>query len=451
VSGAGQTERLPVDFWLYFGGQFTSTLGSSFTQYALPLLIYQLTGSAASLGAGMAVTFLPYLLFGLVIGAISDRIDRKRMMIGTDLARAALIALLPALSALGALSLGWVYGVTFVQSTLRIFFDAGEFAAIPSLVASRQLVTANGRIQASFSVARVAGPVLAGIVAAATSVVDVLVVDAATFAVSALSLLAIRRSFNDVPAKDHPGAGQRGRALARALAAEVGEGLRYVWRHPVLRNISVMMALINLFGSTTNAQLVYYAKAHLAAGNREVGYLFAAGGVGVVVLSPLAGVLRRHWRFSVVALGCLVIDGLCEIGLGLTDVYWPALVLWAAYSGVGVLFNINTLSLRQEIVPNRLLGRIISLAGVLAWSAIPVGTLAGGFVVDAVGSAPVYVGIGVITVLTALAFSRTALGRAERYLPGGELSRADRAAAPADPGTPAPRPDRGPAGRTPRP
>ncbi len=418
--------RLPSDFWLYFVGQLTSSLGSSFTRFALPLLVFQLTGSAANLGIAMAVTFLPYLLFGLVIGAISDRVDRKRMMVSTDVVRGLLIAVIPALSASGVLAVGWIYAVSFLQSTLGIFFDSGEFAAVPSLVAKEQLVTANGRIQSSFSAAGIVGPILAGLLVSIAPVADVLIVDAATFGVSAASLLLIRRSFNEVPAKDHPGAGQRGRALIRALIAEVREGLRYVWRHPILRNISIMMAVINLFGSTVYAQLVFYAKDQLHATTSGLGYLFAAGGLGVVLISPLSGPLRRRWPFSAVALSCLVIDGLCVVGMGFVSAYWLGIALWALYSGVGILFNINTLSLRQEIVPNRLLGRIMSLAGVLAWSAIPIGTLIGGFVIDAIGRVgPVYVAIGIVTVVVALAFSRSPLGHAQRYLPGGDLEMRD--------------------------
>lgn len=410
--------RLPKDFWWYFAGQATSTLGSSFTRFALPLVIFQLTGSATSLGVATAVTFLPYLLFGLVIGAITDRVDRKRMMIGTDLGRAVLVALLPLLSMLGVLQIGWIYGVMFAQSTLRIFFDAGEFAGVASLVAKDQLVAANGRIQASFSAAQVVGPVLAGVLVTVVPTVDLLLADATSFAISAALLAVIRRSFNEIPAKEHPGAGQRGRALARSLTAETGEGLRYVWRHPVLRNISIMMAIVNLFGATATAQLVFFSKHQLHSSNGEIGYLYAAGGAGVIVLSLLAGPLRKRWRFSVVALTALTLDGLSTVGLGLTSMYGLALVLWALSNGLGVLFNINTLSLRQQIVPNRLLGRVMSIASVLAWSAIPIGSVAGGIIVSATGDVgAVYVAIGAVTAAIAVGFSRTALGYAERYLP----------------------------------
>jgi MFS family permease len=196
--------------------------------------------------------------------------------------------------------------------------------------------------------------------------------------------------------------------------------------HPVLRSISAMMAIINLISSTTYAQLVLFAKERLSATDSQVGLLYSAGSIGVVVLSLLAGRLRRHLPFSRVALGALTLDGLMVLAMSLTHWYWLALPLWAAASGLGILFNINTGSLRQQIVPNELLGRIISIAGVLAWSAIPLGTLLGGLAIQQTGSvALVYGVIGALVVLVALAFSFSPVGRAERYLepePAGQTA-----------------------------
>src|SRR5919206_4818737 len=157
---------LNSDFWTFWTGQTLSNLGSSFTQFALPLLIFKLTGSALNLGLATAATFLPYLLFGLLIGAWVDRVDRKRLMIGTDVLRALIIALIPFLAALHILTVWWIYGLGFISSTLTIFFTSAEFAAIPSLVSQDDLVAANGRIQASYSAATVIGPLLAGVLVA---------------------------------------------------------------------------------------------------------------------------------------------------------------------------------------------------------------------------------------------------------------------------------------------
>ena len=401
--------RISADFAKFWLGQTISNLGSSVTLFALPLLVFKLTGSPLNLGVTMATSFVPYLLFGLVIGAWVDRLERKRLMIATDVARALLIAVIPVLADAGALSVGWIYAVAFLQSTLTIAFDAAEFAAIPSLVSSKDdLVTANGRIQASYSAAQVAGPLLAGLLIAVVSVQQVFWVDALSFLLSAASLALVRRRFN---------VERDGEAEPRRIFKDVADGLRYVLGHPVLRSISAMMAIINLISSTVFAELVLFAKDRLAATDTEVGLLYSAGSIGVVVLSLAAGRLRRRLPFSKVALGALVLDGALILALSMTRWYWLALPFWALSSGFGILFNINTGSLRQQIVPNEMLGRVISIAGVLAWSAIPLGTLVGGYVIERTGDvALVYGVIGGLVIAVALLFSMSPVGHAERYL-----------------------------------
>ena len=395
-----------VDFWKFWTGQVISVLGSSFSQFAVPLLIFKLTHSAINLALTMAAEFLPYLLFGLVIGAWVDRLDRKRLMIVVNVGMAIATGSIPFMAGIGHLSIAWIYGAIFISQTLFIFFSSAEFAAIPSLVESDDLVTANGRIQASYFAATVLGPLLAGAAVAFLQVVDLMIVDAVSFLVSAVALLLVRRSFNAVEKRE-----------PTKIRHDVVEGLRYVLSQPVLRNISAMMALVNLVSITATAQLVLYAKERLHATNSEIGLLFAAGGAGVVVFSLLAGRLRKRWSFSKVALGSLMASGVVTLVFAFTPVFWLAVPIWFL-GGVAGLFNINTSSLRQAIVPNQMLGRVMSIASVLAWSAIPLGSLAGGFAIQATHNVTlVYAAIGVLTFLIPLGFSFTALGRAEQYLP----------------------------------
>src|SRR5215217_5065869 len=411
MSAASTSDRPSLDFWKFWAGQTISNLGSSFTNFALPLLIFKLTGSALNLAIASATTFVPYLLFGLPIGAWVDRLDRRRLMIVTDLLRALIVGSIPVLAAFDALSVWHIYLAAFLASTLGIAFDAAQFAAIPSLVGTGDLVTANGRILASYSAAGVLGPPIAGFLVARTSAEFTLTLDAASFVVSAVSLLLIQRSFNtsELPKE------------ASSIRRDVIEGLRYVLGHPVLRNISLMMAMINFLGSTTVAQLIFFAKERFDASDQQVSWLFSAGSAGVIVLSLAAGPLRHRYSFSRVALTALVLDGLLTILFAAVDSYWLALLIWAVISGCGILFNINTGSLRQAIVPNQLLGRVISIAGVLAWSAIPLGTLTGGLAITSTGNvALVYAVIGVLTVIIPLLFALTPLGHAERYMPGSE-------------------------------
>ena len=371
------------------------------------MIVFKLTGSALALGATLAIYTAPQLLFGLAIGAWTDRTDRKRLMIVVDLLSAATIASIPIAYGAGLLSLWWIYAVAFVSSTLSIFFAAAEFGAIPSLVDSTELVSANGRIQASFAAAAVLGPLAAGALLVFVSVETILLLDAASFVVSAAMLSVIARAFNAPVTK-----------RATSIRQDIVEGLRYVLAHPVLRNISLMMALINMVGATVFAELVLFAKQVLRAEDSEVGLLFAAGGAGVVVLSLAAGPLRKRWSFGNVALGALMLSGLLTVGLAYTTSLWIAVVLWAIVSGLGILFNINTGSLRQAVVPNHMLGRVISIAMVLAWSANPIGALVGGVLIERTGDVRlIYAVIGALTFLIAFVFRvASPLGHAERYL-----------------------------------
>jgi len=396
------------DFWRFWVGQTISNLGSSFTLFALPLLVFKLTGSPLNLGLITAFEFLPYLFFGLILGAWVDRVDRRRMMIATDVARAVVIASIVVLAGLDMLAVWWIYAVGFINSTLKICFDAGEFAAIPSLVGSDDLIKANGLIQASYSAALFFGPLMAGALLAVAPIQTVLLFDALSFLASALMLALVRSSFNTT------GGGEE---TLTSLRQDVVEGLRYVLSHPILRNISIMMALINFLAATTQTQLVLFAKERFGASDAQVGFLYSAGALGIVVLSLAAGPVRERVSFSKAALGGLMVYGLLITGLPFTGRFWLALPVWALACGFGIFFNINTSSLRQAIVPNQLLGRIMSIAAVLAWSAIPLGSLLGGLAIEWTQNvALVYGTIGLLVFLVAVSFSFTALGRAEFYL-----------------------------------
>ena len=403
------------DFWRFWVGETISAFGSSFTQFAIPLLVFKLTGSAIYLAASAALFTVPHLLFGLLIGAWTDRTDRRRLMIVTDVLSMAAVGSVPVAALAGVLSVWWILAVVFITSTLGIFFEAAAFGAIPSLVDQADLVTANGRIQATFAGASVLGPLVAGALLVVLPVDQLLVVDAATFVVSAVALSLIRRPFN----------GPLTARRSTTIRQDIVEGLRYVLRHPVLRNISAMMALVNLVSVTAFAQLVLLAKERYAATDSEIGLLFAAGGVGVVLFSLAAGPLRKRWSFGNVALGALMVSGLLTIALAYAPTFLVAVACWGLSSGLGTMFNINTGSLRQAIVPNQMLGRIITIAMVLAWSANPIGAIGGGFAVERTHDVQlVYAVIGVLTFLIPLYFRLfSPLGHAERYLatPAGSV------------------------------
>jgi MFS family permease len=395
-----------ANFWMYWSGQTVSTLGSSFTTVVLPLQVFQLTHSAISLAVTVAVSVLPYLLLGLVIGAWVDRVDRKRLMILTDIARAAVIASVPVAAASGHLTVWWIYGVSFLTATLSIGFDAANFAAIPSLSGPDDLVRANSRIQASYSVARTVGPFVAGLLIALAPPARLLLLDAASFLVSSASLALVHTSFNAA----------RPSQAGASIGQDVADGLRYVLRHPVLRSIVVLLLVINFFGPSVGAQLVYFAKETLGATDRQVGFLYAAASAGTVLFSLVSQRLARRWSLGSVALAGLALEGLAIVAFALVHVYWAALSLWALRGGADVLFLIGTYSLTQRMVPNELLGRVITFVRVLTWSTASVGAILGGLAIARMQTAvPVYATIGFTVFAAALISICTPLGRAGQY------------------------------------
>jgi MFS family permease len=401
--------RLKGDFWKFWSGQTISTLGSSFTSFALPLLIYKWTGSALNLSFTVVATVLPYLLFGLVIGAWADRVDRKRLMVWADLWRMLGIASIPLAAVFGLLTVLWIYAVAFINSALSICFDAANFAAIPNLMHRDDLVRANGYIQASYSTAKVAGPLLAGLLILIVPLPMLLLVDAASFLVSAGSLMLISSSFNRVTTE---------RKATTSIRCDVLEGLRYVMGHPISRSITLLLLLINFLMPTTGAQLVLFAKQWYGASDTQLGLLYASSGIGTALFAITAHRLRKRLPFGAFILGSLMLEGLFTALPALTHEYWFFLLCWLLRGGVDALFIVGTYSLTQEIVPNDMLGRVLAFTRVLTWSTASVGALLGGVAIEQTKNVGlVYSAIGLLVFFASCTFALTPLRATERFIP----------------------------------
>jgi hypothetical protein len=410
---------LSLDYWLFWVGFAVSSLGSAFTGFALPLLIFKLTGSAVNLGLATAINYLPYPFLGLLVGAWVDRANRKLVLTITTLLNGMTIGSIPLMAAAGHLTLTWIYGALIVQATTRLFTTAAAAAAVPSLVPSNRLMYANGLTQATNSTMMVVGPLLAAGLAALLPLTSLMAVDALSYLFPVAGLMLVRRSFN------LPREAGRDR---QSLRADIAEGVKFIFHHPVLRNISLMMIAVNFFSLIVPTQLVFYAKVALHASNSQVGLLFAANALGVAVLALVAAPLRRHISVSRLLLGLLGLQGIITIVMAQIHIFWVVLPLAAAWNGLGAVFTINTTSLRQSLAPNHLLGRVVMTAGVMGASVVPLGALAGAFAIDRTGSISlVFSGIGVAILLLAVGFSFTALGQAERYLPAEVQSKRARA------------------------
>lgn len=396
-----------MDFWKYWLGQLVANFGSAFVTFATPLLIYRLTGSAINLSLSVVFSFLPYIMFGLLIGAIVDRVGRKKLMITTSIARGVLMATIPILSLAGLLTVWWLYGIMFVNGTLTIAFQGAEFVAVKSIVPEKMLLTANARIQSSFQAAQFLGPVFGGlIVGAGVSIPAIFSIVAFTYLISAVSLALIRTEF--------------GRALAhvrKRIRSEITEGLRYTFSHPVLRHITILAALVNFFVVTTFAELVIFAKHQYGASSAHIALLYACEPLGAAVMTFLAVRTRRYVSFSVATLGAFMSYGALIFLFAQLRSYWAAIPVWIVASGLPFAFSVHTVSLRQKIVPDHLLGRVMTVAQTLAWCGFSIGAIAGGVAITATHNVSlVYAAVGLIIFMITSVFWFTPLGRADQYL-----------------------------------
>ena len=365
--------------WL---AKLVSSLGSQITFVALPLAaVLVLEASARQMGILTAAGTLPYLLLGLPAGAWVDRLPRRAVLNAADLCRALVLASVPLAAILGLLRIELLYLVAFLSGVGTLAFDVAEEAFLPSLVERGQLVEGNSRLAAIDSVMTIAGPGAGGGLVQLLGAPLAIVADILSFLASALLLRGIR-----VAGKPS--------APARAnLWLEVGEGLRFLARQPLLRAVTATSATMQLFGGMFNALLALFLTRELGLPGAALGLLYAAGSAsGLAAALAATRLTRRLGLGRVIVAAALAIGAgwlivaLAGDGLGRTVATLGAGILLA---GMGnALYNINAASLAQTITPGHLLGRVNASRLFLAWGALPLGALLGGYLGQAIGLRP---------------------------------------------------------------
>ena len=389
-----------VDFLKLWSAQTISLVGTQVTLLALPLTAILLLDAApleiALLGA---METLPFLLFALPAGVWVDRLRRRPLMVIADLARAGALLSIPVAHWLDVLTLPQLFVVAFVVGIGTVFFDVSYLSYLPSLVGRAQLAAGNERLMATQSAAQVGGPGLGGALVGLLGAPVAILADAISFLVSGALLGLIRRP--ERPPEPRAGA---------HIGNELREGVRYVMRQPYLRVLTMTTAASNLFSSMLFVLFLLYAV-------RELG--FSVGLVGVVLmlvnLGGLAGAILSGRIVRAFGLGRTIVTtailgsvALVSIPLAPKDNALPVFVAGAILGpGLGMVFNVNQLSLRQAITPERLLGRMNSVVRFMYWGTMPAGAAAGGALASVVGvRATLFVGaIGSAIAFVPLAFS----------------------------------------------
>jgi MFS family permease len=381
--------RLGLNYWRIWWANAISSTGDGAFVAALPLLAVTITSDPRLVSVVTAATYLPWMVLSLPAGAIVDRYDRATLMWRAQLVQAAVVAALAVavvfrradieVLALGGLLLGCA----------EVIFSNAAQAVLPALVPPELLAKANGSQQISLTIGEsFLGPPVGSLVFAAAAALP-FGLDAASFAASAGLVARLPR----IPQEPQQ----------TKIRAQIAEGLRWLARHRLLRVVAVLLGVYNFANQMGQAVLVLLATQTLHVGVRGYGFLLAAVAVGSV-----AGGLVCPWLTGRLGmLPSLIIGGAIDaavfVGLGLAPDPAVAAVMLAG-QGFGVtMWNVVTVSLRQQIVPAALLGRVNSVYRMLGWGLMPLGALAGGFVAHAAGLRAPYIVAGILCGLALLA------------------------------------------------
>jgi len=370
------------DFRLLWGGETVSEFGSQVSLLAIPLVaVNTLSATPFQMGALAAASTLAFLVIGLPAGVWVDRLRRRRVMIASDIGRILVLGSIPVAYALGILHLPQLYIVALASGIFTVFFDVAYQSYLPSLVGRQHLVEGNAKLTGSQEVAQIAGPSLAGGLVQAVGGPYAVALDAASFLVSAVAVGAVRASepAPTVAETGHP-----------PLRREIGEGLRFVFGDRLLRAITATTGTSNFFSGVQTAVEVIFLVNVVHASPAVIGLLFAAGGVGGVLAalsaSPIArrvGGARATLISSFAVAGGLLIP-LTTPGVGI--LFFGAGLFLSSFAVV--VYNINQVSFRQRLCPDRMLGRMNATIRFVVFGILPVGALVGGAIGTAIGLRP---------------------------------------------------------------
>jgi MFS family permease len=376
--------RLPglwgqLNFLKLWAGSTVSLFGSQITFLALPFTaVLVLHATVTQMGLLVLAESFPALLVGLFAGVWVDRLRRRPILIAADIGRALLLGSIPGAALLGLLRIEYLYVVAFLAGTLTLFFDTAYGAFLPSIVEREQLIDGNSKLEVSSLVAGLAGPSLSGWLVQWLTAPIAIIIDAFSFLVSAFAVSIIRVQESPLEARE------------QNFWHDLREGLRVVVRDPVLRAIAACAGTLNFFGGITDVVRVLYFVQVLHLGAAFFGIMFSIASV-----SALVGALCNTWITRKLGIGPTILLSAFTLAAGWLFIPLAGgsraltimlIVMGALLFGVSnTLFNVNTLSLRQQVTPGRLLGRVGACMQFIGVGTLPLGALIGGALGEAIG------------------------------------------------------------------
>jgi predicted MFS family arabinose efflux permease len=401
------------DFVTLWSGQVVSTLGARISATAMPLLVLATTGSPADAGLVAAAGTVPFLVAQLPAGPLVDRWNRRRILLVSEATAGLALATVPVAQWLGLLSVAQLAVVAFVQGLCAVFFGLAETAALPTIVPAALLPTALAQNEARGRGAALAGAPLGGLLFGLSRALPFLA-DAVSYAAAFVALLFLRKDLRgEATAPEEP--------LWRATVT----GLRWIWRHPLIRAAILLIAASNLVFQALVLVIVVLAQRRGATAG-DIGTMLGVYSGGGLIGALVAGRFHRHFTPRMVIVGVnwcwaallplfLLTTNSLQIGL-----------IGAATAFIGPLWNVVIASYTALLVPNELLGRVASAAMTLSWGVMPIGSLGAGLLLTTAGPARAVLVLTAVMLITAIGAT---LSPSVRHVPPLPTAAADPASA----------------------
>jgi MFS family permease len=360
------------DFMLLWSGQLISMIGSQVSQLAFPLLVLAITRSPAQAGIAGALRGLPFALLCLPAGALVDRWDRKRVMLLCDSGRALALGSIPIALWLNHLSFLQLCLVALIEGTLMTFFSLAELACLPHVVPKEQLPAATAQNQAIDSTAWTLGPFLGGFLYGLGRSVPFLL-DAISYVCSVLGILFIRARFQEERSGE-----------PRRIWQEIGEGLLWLWRAPLLRLLALLAFGLVMPSIGFTLILIVLAQ-RLHASSLMIGILFASGGVGSILGAFLTNPLQKRFTFGQMTIGSAWVWAISWLALAIA----PNLLILGIANALSFIIVPIYLSVQYSYrllaIPDHLQGRVQSVYRLLSFGSQPLGMALTGFLIQWIG------------------------------------------------------------------
>lgn len=363
--------------------QILSLIGTQVTVVALPIIAIQLlNASTMQVGVLTAMSYLPFLLFGLPAGAWVDRLSIKKLMIICDISRGAILILIPILYGIELLSIPVLFVIAFCNGVFTVFFDISNQSFLPEILPKNQLIEGNSKLVTSYTTSQMIGPTIAGFLVKIFSAPIAIFLDSITFFLSSIFIYKIKTykqksilNTNEKPSR---------------IYTEVKEGIKFVIKNKYLKPIAISMSMANMFDLFGMIQTILpiYILSTLDLSSFEYGVILSLGNLGAILGTFINKKLINRFSLGKILAVSSILPGISLLILPFTSGAYAIYIIGFSLSIAGLniaIFNINQISLRQSITPLPLMGRMNATIRFIIWGTIPIGAFLGGFLGEKIG------------------------------------------------------------------